>query len=186
MITVTVVSGDTLSGIAASYGTTWEVLYTANETEIGSNPNLITVGTRLVIPSASSSPPPPPATTTVLLTGSQTTVNEAILTGLRAPTTTANMNSLVAWEAHEEPGWSEDSVSHNPLNTTLSMIGAWNINSVGVKEYPTWAEGIQATVNTIKFYPLILQAFRSGNGLIGDTSIRDELLLWSGGGYSSL
>jgi hypothetical protein len=96
------------------------------------------------------------------------------------------MNSLVAWEAREEPGWTEDSVSHNPLNTTLSMIGAWNLNSAGVKEYPTWDEGIQATVNTIKFYPLILQAFRSGNGLIGDTSIRDELLLWSGGGYSSV
>jgi murein DD-endopeptidase MepM/ murein hydrolase activator NlpD len=181
---ITVVSGDTLSSIAAQVGSTWQALYAANEQEVGSNPNFITVGERLEIPNAGT--PPPPPVTTVLITGSQTTVNESILTGLRAPITTANMNSLVAWEAHEEPGWTEDSVSHNPLNTTLSMIGAWNINSVGVKEYPTWTEGIQATVNTIKFYPLILQAFRSGNGLIGDTSISDELLLWSGGGYSSV
>jgi murein DD-endopeptidase MepM/ murein hydrolase activator NlpD len=184
MINVTVVPGDTLSGIAARYGTTWQALYTENETEIGPNPNLINVGERLEIPGGTGTPPP--VTTTVLITGSQTTVNEAILTGLRAPITTANMDSLVAWEAHEEPGWSEDSVSHNPLNTTLSMIGAWNINSAGVKQYPTWAEGIQATVNTIKFYPLILSAFRSGNGLIGNTSISDELLLWSGHGYSSV
>jgi hypothetical protein len=180
---ITVVNGDTLSSIAAQVGSTWQALYAANEAEVGSNPNLIYAGEHLVVP---GTPPPPPATTTVLITGSQTTVNKMILTGLRAPITNANMNSLVAWEAHEEPGWSEDSVSHNPLNTTLSMIGAWNLNSVGVKEYPTWTEGIQATVDTIKFYPLILQALRSGYGLIGDTTIRDELLLWSGGGYSSV
>lgn len=182
---ITVVSGDTLSSIAAQVGTTWQALYDANENVVGSNPNYITVGERLEIPNTAASPPPP-RVTTVLITGSQTTVNEMILTGLRAPTTEANMNSLIAWEAHEEPGWSEDSVSHNPLNTTLSMIGDWNLNSVGVKEYPTWTEGIQATVDTIKFYPLILQALRSGNGLIGDTTIHDELLLWSGGGYSSV
>lgn len=46
----TVLSGDTLSGIAARYGTTWDVLYQANRTAIGADPNLIRTGMRLYIP----------------------------------------------------------------------------------------------------------------------------------------
>jgi nucleoid-associated protein YgaU len=43
--TYTVVSGDTLSGIAAKEGiSNWHTLYTANESTVGSNPNLILVG----------------------------------------------------------------------------------------------------------------------------------------------
>lgn len=46
----TVQSGDTLSGIATRYGTTWDVLYSANRTAIGANPNVIRTGMRLYIP----------------------------------------------------------------------------------------------------------------------------------------
>ena len=43
--TYTVVSGDTLSGIAAKEGiSNWHTLYTENESTVGSNPNLILVG----------------------------------------------------------------------------------------------------------------------------------------------
>lgn len=42
--TYTVQSGDTLSGIANSYGTTWQNIYNNNRDIIGSNPNLIKPG----------------------------------------------------------------------------------------------------------------------------------------------
>ena len=45
----TVVKGDTLSGIAAKYGTTWQKLYEKNKSVIGSNPNIIRVGQVLTI-----------------------------------------------------------------------------------------------------------------------------------------
>ena len=45
----TVQPGDTLGGIAASSGTTWETLYAANRTVIGGDPNDIVAGERLVL-----------------------------------------------------------------------------------------------------------------------------------------
>jgi len=42
----TVKPGDTLSGIAQHYNTTWEAIYTANQSKI-SNPNLVYAGERL-------------------------------------------------------------------------------------------------------------------------------------------
>jgi LysM repeat protein len=46
----TVKSGDTLSGIAARYGTTVDAIYQSNRTTIGSDPNLIVPGQKLYIP----------------------------------------------------------------------------------------------------------------------------------------
>ena len=47
--TYTVKSGDTLSGIASKYGTTWQKIYNDNKSVIGSNPNLIKPGKVLTI-----------------------------------------------------------------------------------------------------------------------------------------
>nr|DAJ39000.1 MAG TPA: LysM [Caudoviricetes sp.] len=48
--TYTVQRGDTLSGIAARYGTSWHNIYNANRGIIGGNPNLIRPGQNLTIP----------------------------------------------------------------------------------------------------------------------------------------
>jgi nucleoid-associated protein YgaU len=49
--THTVVSGDTLSGIAKQYGKdSWKVIYEANKDVIGDDPNIIRVGQELKIP----------------------------------------------------------------------------------------------------------------------------------------
>lgn len=47
--TYTVKSGDTLSGIAAKYGMTWQQLYAKNKFVIGNNPNVIKPGQVLTI-----------------------------------------------------------------------------------------------------------------------------------------
>lgn len=49
-IEVTVRPGDTLSGLAARYGTTWQAIYAANRGVIGPNPNLIYPDQHLTIP----------------------------------------------------------------------------------------------------------------------------------------
>ncbi|MEU6472716.1 transglycosylase family protein [Streptomyces massasporeus] len=43
----TVRRGDTLSGVAARHGTTWQRLYAANKAAIGANPDMIVPGLRL-------------------------------------------------------------------------------------------------------------------------------------------
>jgi LysM repeat protein len=44
-------SGDTLSGIAARFGSSVTAIYQSNRTTIGANPNIIRPGQRLYIPS---------------------------------------------------------------------------------------------------------------------------------------
>jgi hypothetical protein len=48
-ITYTVKKGDTLSSIAAKYGTTWQKIYARNKFVIGNNPNIIVPGQVLII-----------------------------------------------------------------------------------------------------------------------------------------
>lgn len=45
----TIKPGDTLSGIAAKFGTTWQRIYEKNAAVIGPNPNLIYPGTKIII-----------------------------------------------------------------------------------------------------------------------------------------
>ncbi len=51
----TVVRGDNLTKIARKYGTTWQQIYSWNRSTIGSNPNLIYPGQRLIVGSQTTS-----------------------------------------------------------------------------------------------------------------------------------
>jgi LysM repeat protein len=54
--TYTVQSGDTLSGIGARFGVSWQALYAANRSVIGANPNLIFAGEVLSVTGAAAQP----------------------------------------------------------------------------------------------------------------------------------
>jgi hypothetical protein len=114
----------------------------------------------------------------------------ALLLSIAAPPTTANVNSIAGWIQHES-SWNASppdgaEYTHNPLNTTEPGFGATtSVNSVGVKIYPTAAQGLAATVAALENgdYSDILTALRSGKGLTGSYT---GLSTWSGGGYSSI
>jgi hypothetical protein len=61
-----------------------------------------------------------------------------------APVCGNNLVALVAWQAQEgtRAAW-------NPLATTMGMVGATQFNSVGVKNYLSLEQGLQATVLTL-------------------------------------
>jgi hypothetical protein len=121
--------------------------------------------------------------------GSETAFIGAVLADLGVPADrrAADITSLVSWFPHEFPSW-PPAAAWNPMASTLQMPGSTVYNSAGVQNYPTAAEGAQATALTLAdgYYPLIAADLRSGRGLCGDTAIAAELLTWSGGGYSGV
>lgn len=71
----------------------------------------------------------------------------------------------VAWAAIE------DSTAHNnPLDTTEPWANATEFNSVGVKNYATWEDGIDATVATLKngYYTHLLNVLRTPEAHVQD------------------
>jgi len=94
----------------------------------------------------------------------QVTWAQALVKSIGAPLTADNVAAIVAWEMAEGGHW-YNTAYYNPLNTTQSMPGATVFNSVGVKAYTSWAQGLRATVITLNngLYGGILAALRSGN-----------------------
>ncbi|NLE22345.1 MAG: hypothetical protein GX624_06165 [Actinobacteria bacterium] len=94
----------------------------------------------------------------------QITWARALLVALRFPVTADNVAAITAWEMAEGGHW-YNTAYYNPLNTTQSMPGATVFNSVGVKAYTSWKQGLQATIITLKngYYGGILDALRRGN-----------------------
>lgn len=72
---------------------------------------------------------------------------QGTLAGIGAPETPANLSTLWNWSNFESGSavmrWD------NPLNTTQYEPGAFDQNSVGVKQYPDVGTGILATVQTL-------------------------------------
>lgn len=93
---------------------------------------------------------------------------------LKAPDSPATMQFFDAW-AHEEHGsidgpWGgyDQGGAFNPFDTTLSEPGATDYNSVGVKNYTSEAQGLEATASTLEEapYATLLADIRSGASLI--------------------
>lgn len=109
----------------------------------------------------------------------------AILDALGAPATGANVASLRGWFLREGGGG-----ANNPMNTTLANVpgAAGSINSVGVQNYSTPADGVNATAVTLNGgYPAIVADLKAGNGLANPSpEAQAELSKWSGGGYTSI
>jgi len=94
----------------------------------------------------------------------QVTWAQAFLKSLGMPITADNVAAVVAWEMAEGGHW-YNTAYFNPLNTTQSMPGATVFNSVGVKAYTSWAQGLKASVITLRngYYGSILDALSRGN-----------------------
>jgi hypothetical protein len=93
-----------------------------------------------------------------------TSFAESLLRALGIKATAGSLKGVIGWEHAEGGNWN-NAAKHNPLNTTLRAAGAKSINSVGVKSYKSWEQGLAATVKTLKNgkYAKILAALRSGD-----------------------
>lgn len=89
----------------------------------------------------------------------------ALLQSLGLPTSTNNVTSIVAWEKLEGGNFADNGTArYNPLNTTMDAPGATSFG-VGIKQYASWADGVDATKRTLLIahygYPAILAALRA-------------------------
>ncbi|MEX2274551.1 MAG: hypothetical protein WEA10_03155 [Actinomycetota bacterium] len=101
---------------------------------------------------------------------------KAFLTYIDAPTCTDNLVIMVTWQVSEytEARW-------NPLATTLDMPGATMFNSVGVKNYASLEQGLEATEMTLVNgsetygYGSVLQGLhRCADRMVTATAIRNS------------
>lgn len=73
------------------------------------------------------------------------------LTLASLPTTSVNVDNIVQWEAWES-GYFSTGKWNNPLNTTQPGFGGVSAKAkqANIQKYPTYAQGLQATVKTLK------------------------------------
>lgn len=88
-------------------------------------------------------------------------IYKAILSGIGADDSEENMLFFRAWRTGEGA-----KASYNPFNTTQNMPGATKYNSVGVRNFKSEKDGIDATIKTLKngYYPCILDGLRRDIG----------------------
>lgn len=91
---------------------------------------------------------------------SRATYAQAILRGIGAPVNFNNVTAMLAWMQAEG-----GSARYNPLNTTQPAPGAAAYNSVGVRNYTSYQQGLSATLQTLRNgnYGGILAALRAGS-----------------------
>lgn len=110
----------------------------------------------------------------------------SLLTALGNPNPSqTTLDFVIGWTAAETvpPG-----ASFNLLNTTEPWPDTTDFNSVGVRNYATWQDGIGATVTTLKngYYPELEEALRINLGVLSPPTpeILANLHTWCGGcGY---
>lgn len=83
---------------------------------------------------------------------------ENVLTKLGAPVSHNNLAILNLWAKHEG-----GRAAFNPLNTTKNATGATAYNTAGVKNYPDFETGVNATAATLKlsYYAPIVSALKN-------------------------
>ena len=91
-----------------------------------------------------------------------------VLRGIGNNTPSGNIIGwMVAWTVAEtgHPSGAYQGASYNLLNTTQPAPGTTDFNSIGVKNYTSYAQGIAATVQTLQngYYPVLLQALQTNN-----------------------
>ena len=87
----------------------------------------------------------------------------AVLIKLNAPVDGARIQFGVAWAAYENT-----EALNNPWATTEPWAGATEFNSVGVKNYPTFIAGVDATVQTLllSYYSHLVSMLRDPNASV--------------------
>jgi hypothetical protein len=76
----------------------------------------------------------------------------SVLSALPRPVVTDNLVSMVAWATAEGGGVGEENEAHfNPLNTTQALNGSYAINADGVQSYASAADGLAATIETLRY-----------------------------------
>jgi hypothetical protein len=85
------------------------------------------------------------------------------LTRLGMPRTSENVRLMVAWQQAEGT-----KAQYNPLATTQSMPGATRFNSVGVKNFVSYDDGLTANLKAITNgrYENVLAALRRGDSAV--------------------
>jgi hypothetical protein len=95
----------------------------------------------------------------------------------------ATINWVIGWTNYETAAG--QSAAYNLLNTTQPAIGATNYNSVGVKNYTSYSQGINATAQTLQngYYPTLLNDLKSNNvaDLTSNPLVTKELAIWGTG-----
>jgi hypothetical protein len=102
-----------------------------------------------------------------------------LLQKLGAKTTDENLKFLYAWRQSEGK-----SGKYNPFNTTQSMPGSTNFNSVGVKNYASIDDGLNATIKTLNNgrYNCIVNGLKNSIGAKKITQdCSNELKTWGTG-----
>jgi hypothetical protein len=106
----------------------------------------------------------------------------AILAGIKAPLTNNNMEFLSSWIGAE--GNLPNIDQNNFLDTTQPEAGSHGTNSAGVQTYPSFAVGVEATVQTLEngYYPGILSDLRGNvNAATNASQNASELNKWGTG-----
>lgn len=100
-----------------------------------------------------------------------------VLRCLGAKPTKGNMSFMYAWRQAEG-----GDAKYNPFNTTIKMRGTTNYNKVGVKNYPTFDSGVNATCKTLKLshYDDIVNGLKNDVGLY-ELSRINSLKKWGTG-----
>ncbi len=101
------------------------------------------------------------------------------LSGLGAPTTPQNVQFVESWMQGES---GHGGGQFNPLNSTQGAVGATNLNSVGVKNYVSYQQGIQASVATFTQtqWASLLNALKANDQGAAVAALESEYASWGG------